>query len=159
LAAPADSLTIIGADLLARAVEHSRQSPRGRIILPLHKSQTAILQRMLNAIQPGSYVQPHRHSHPPKDESIVVVQGRITLLTFHDNGRVSRRWNLAAGGRRFGADIEAGVFHTFYATAADTVLFEAKTGPYEPASDKDFAAWAPPEDSPDARAYLHSLTA
>ena len=113
---------------------------------------------MLNAVQPGSYIRPHRHSNPPKSESIVVLQGRITLVIFSDDGSVDRYFDLQAGTHRFGADLEPDVFHTFFATAADTVLYEAKTGPYEPGSDKDFASWAPEEFSKESRVYLENLT-
>jgi hypothetical protein len=38
------------------------------------------------------------------------------------------------------------------------VVFESKTGPYDPASDKDFAPWAPDEeDKESARVYLEDL--
>lgn len=37
------------------------------------------------------------------------------------------------------------------------MIFEVKPGPYDPASDKDFATWAPPEYSPPAPAYLAEI--
>ena len=155
--APSDSPVLINDRLLSEAVTMSRESPRGRIILPLHKSDQATLHRMLNAIQPGSYVQPHRHSDPPKSESIVVLQGGIHFVIFDDRGNIDRDFALAAGSKRFGVDIDPGIYHTFFATSADTVLFEVKPGPYEPASDKDFAAWAPAENSNKASSYLENL--
>ena len=87
-----------------------------------------------------------------------MLQGRITLVIFSDDGSVDRYFDLQAGTHRFGADLEPDVFHTFFATAADTVLYEAKTGPYEPGSDKDFASWAPEEFSKESRVYLENLT-
>lgn len=157
LQAPTGQTTILGANLMQKAIEASRSNPRKRVILPLHKTPDASLHRMLNAIQPGSYIRPHRHLHPPKPESILVLQGAILCLVFGLHGEVQEIMTLTAGGREFGFDSEPGVYHTFLALSADTVVFEAKPGPYEPATDKDFAPWAPAEDNADAPSYLASL--
>ena len=39
----------------------------------------------------------------------------------------------------------------------DTVVFEAKSGPYQPASEKDFATWAPAADTDEAGSCLAQL--
>jgi len=36
----------------------------------------------------------------------------------------------------------------------DSVLFEAKAGPFDPGAAKEFAGWAPEEGSPEAISYL-----
>ena len=72
---PKGDVVIINSDLMAEAIKMSLKSPRGRIILPLHKTTEDHLQRMLNVLQPKSYIQPHRHQYPPKAESVVVVRG------------------------------------------------------------------------------------
>lgn len=115
------------------------------------------MHRMLNALQPYSYIQPHRHLHPPKAESVIVLQGAILCLLFSPTGQVEEIHTLAAGSANFGVDSEPGVFHTFLALAEDTVLFEAKPGPYEQSSDKDFAPWAPAEGTPETQAYMDYL--
>ncbi len=115
------------------------------------------MHRMLNALQPYSYIQPHRHLHPPKAESVIVLQGAILCLLFSSIGKVEEIQTLAAGSENFGVDIEPGVFHTFLALAEDTVLFEAKPGPYKQCSDKDFALWAPAEGAPETQAYMDYL--
>ncbi len=157
LGAPQTPATIIGSDLVRRAVEASRQSPRRRIILPLHKAPDANLHRMLNAVQPYSYVRPHRHLDPPKAESILVLQGAILTFIFDATGKVEEAMIFAAGTAAFGIDFEPGVLHTFLALQPDTVLFEVKPGPYEAQTDKDFAPWAPVEGSPEAAAYMADL--
>lgn len=157
LEAPLTPCTRIGRELVRQAVEASRQSPRRRIILPLHKAPESNLHRMLNAVQPFSYVQPHRHLAPPKAESIIVLQGAVLALVFDEAGRVLEATAIAAGTADFGIDFEPGVIHTFFALQRDTVLFEAKPGPYEAQTDKDFASWAPAEASPGAPAYMTAL--
>ena len=142
---------------MTAAIARSRQSPRGRIIYPFHPAASDPLHRMLNVVQPGSYIQPHRHFAPPKAESIVVLQGAIGCVIFTDAGEVEQMHALGSGRPAFGIDIHAGVFHTFFALEADTVLFEVKPGPYEKTSDKDFAPWAPKESANEAKAYLEQL--
>jgi cupin fold WbuC family metalloprotein len=150
-------VTKIGIDLIKQAIELSRQSPRQRIICPFHKTESDNLQRMLNVIQPYSCIQPHRHSNPPKAESIIVVRGCIGYMTFDDLGTPNDFCVLTANTECIGVDTDPGVFHTFFAIANDTVLFEAKPGPYERSADKDFASWAPKEGTEAARAYLEGL--
>ncbi len=157
LPAPPGPVTTVTQELLEQVIEECRKSPRARIILPLHRAPDDHLHRMLNALQPGSYVRPHRHLNPPKAESTVVLRGRIGFVTFLDDGRVDRNMVLAAGSAAFGVDCHPGPFHTLFALEPDTVVFEVKPGPYDPASDKDFAPWAPEEGSPEAAAYLERL--
>lgn len=155
--APAGPVTVMGTSLMNEAIALSRQSPRRRIICPFHPAASDSLHRMLNAIQPRSYIPPHRHASPPKAESIVVLKGSIGFLCFTEGGSVDQTHVLGASQPSFGIDIHPGVFHTFVALEEDTVLFEVKPGPYEKTSDKDFAPWAPKEGTPEAQAYLEQL--
>lgn len=157
LDAPPTAATPLTAAMMDEALTHSRRSPRGRIILPLHKDAAATLHRMLNAMQPGTYVRPHRHGDPPKAESFVLLRGAMRVVVFDGEGGVTGWTDLAPGGATFGMDVEPGVFHTMIALAPDTVMFEVKPGPYTPASDKDFAPWAPEEGAPEAATYLDDL--
>lgn len=154
---PQEKVTIITTELINNAVDMSRKSPRGRIILPFHKQSTDLLHRMLNVVQPFSYIQPHRHSDPPKAESIIVIQGFIAYITFNDAGEILETLKLSNQSHKIGVDTEPGVFHTFLTLEKDTVLFEIKPGPYEKNSDKDFAKWAPSEHSESAKAYIKYL--
>ncbi len=151
--------TPITRELIAAKAAHARESTRQRDIHIFHTDANDTLQRMLNALQPGTYVQPHRHITPPKAESIVLLQGAIGFVPFHDDGSIDRdNWRLideACG--CIGVDYRAGVWHTFFALAADTVLFEVKPGPYDAATDKEFATWAPAEGEAGALAYLANV--
>ncbi|MDK9706492.1 MAG: WbuC family cupin fold metalloprotein [Desulforhopalus sp.] len=157
LKAPTGQTTLLSAALIDQVVQASRLSPRKRILLPLHKGPEAPLHRMLNAIQPQSYIRPHRHLYPPKPETIIVLRGAILCIVFTPSGEVQEELTIAAGTDNFGFDCEPGVYHTFLALSIDTVIFEVKPGPYEVSTDKDFATWAPPEESPEAANYLAFL--
>lgn len=144
----------IDPDAFERALHLSRISPRGRIILPIHRTQDALVQRMLNFLQPGTYIQPHRHSPDHAVESILVMRGGIDFLVFDADGTPTRRIPLRARTLQVLVDIEPGTWHSFVVTHPDTVLFETKKGPYERAADKDFAAWAPAEGELGAAQWL-----
>lgn len=150
-------IVVYTGEQIERAVVASRESPRRRIILPFHDNADNTLHRMLNAIQPGSYIRPHRHMDPPKDEAVVALRGAFLFYTFHEDGTVDQVRRVAAGTASFGIDVKAGVFHTFIAMEPDTVVFEAKPGPWSPATDKDFASWAPDEGAPECEAFMQRL--
>ena len=154
---PSEKVVIINNNLIQKAIDSSRISPRKRIILPFHKLPSDNLHRMLNALQPNSYVQPHRHLDPPKAESIIVLKGTIIYVEFNNTGEIENFYQLSSESFNIGIDIEPGIFHTFFAVADDTVLFEVKPGPYEQSSDKDFASWAPKEGLESAIEYLKNL--
>ena len=154
---PEGPIVLLDTVIFREAIEQSRKSPRGRIILPFHKSHDELLHRMLNALQPGSYIQPHRHASPPKAESILVLKGSICFVSFTVTGEIDDRFLLSQGSDTIGIDVVPGVFHTFFAMEEDTVLFEVKPGPYVEIDDKDFASWAPVEGSEAAKDYLEKL--
>lgn len=157
LAPPGEDVVLLSDQLIDGVINQSRIHPRRRMIQPLHKSADAPVHRMLNAIQPDSYIQPHRHWNPPKSESVIVLRGSLATVLFDGEGRITAIHRLQAGSSIIGIDIEAGLFHTFLALHPDTVIFEIKPGPYTMASDKDFAPWAPPPETANAAEYLATL--
>jgi len=58
----------------------SQSSPRRRVIQPFHRDESAALQRMFNAVQPDSYIPPHRHFDPPKAESWIALRGALAFF-------------------------------------------------------------------------------
>ena len=88
-----------------------------------------------------------------------MLEGRVAVFVFDDAGNILERWEL--GNRRGdnrGIELPAGLWHTVAALSPDAVCYEVKPGPWDPASDKEFASWAPPEiDVEAAAAYLSAL--
>jgi len=154
---PTDHVSFVTQADLDRTIAASRISPRARMIQPFHRSDAANLHRMFNAIQPGSYIAPHRHFEPPKDEAWIVLQGALAFFTFDDRGNLETVAEIRAHSEIFGVDLEAGVYHALYALEPDTVVYEVKSGPYAPHNDKSFAPWAPREGESGASEYLASL--
>lgn len=154
---PQDYLAVLTSKRLDEALAQSRISPRRRIIAPLHRSLADPLHRMFNAIQPGSYVRPHRHLDPPKAEAWIVLRGALLFVTFLDDGTIADHVVLDSESGTFGVDLVPGHYHTLAALRPDTIIYEVKTGPYEATTDKSFAPWAPEEGTAEAQSYLSDL--
>jgi cupin fold WbuC family metalloprotein len=157
LDAPTTAATPITTGMVDTAITASRTTPRGRIILPLQKCADDPLHRMFNAMQPGSYVQPHCHDVTPKPESVLVIRGSIAYFVFDETGEVTDIIIAKAGGPTFGIDSTPNVWHTFFALEPDTCVYECKPGPYDGKTDKRFAPWAPPEGTPEADILMQHL--
>ena len=151
--------TRIDQSLIDQKAQDARNSNRQRDIHVLHTGDEDTLQRMLNAIQPGTYITPHRHVAVPKAEAVVVLQGSVGFVRFQEDGSYSEQDFVYINPKQgvFGVDYRAGVWHTFIALEPDTVVFEVKPGPYDAATDKEFAPWAPAEGDAAAADYLATL--
>jgi cupin fold WbuC family metalloprotein len=140
------------------------ESPRLRMNHNFHSGADDNPHRFLNVLLRGTYIRPHRHSDPPKAESFLVLEGMADVIIFDDDGSVTARYRLGAesgsetgAGRVWGIDIPPGVWHTILPTTARAVCFEVKPGPWLPATDKEFASWAPAENDPAATSYCDRL--
>lgn len=150
-------IRVINIALLDEVTAEARASPRLRKNRNFHDRDDHPGHRLLNAIEPGSYIPPHRHLAADKDETLVVLRGRLGLVLFDDAGRPIRALALGAGGDALGADIPRGAWHTALALESGTVFFEAKAGPYRPHAPAELAPWAPAEHAVEAGAYLAEL--
>jgi len=111
----------------------------------------------LNGIEPGSYIRPHRHLDPEKDEAFILMKGRLGVITFNPDGTVAETVLLSHDGGNLAADIPCGVYHAAVSLETGTVFYEAKAGPYLPLLEEEKALWAPEENDPRSSAYLERL--
>jgi len=148
----------VDGNVMDRLLAEAAKQPRRRKNLNFHLEHGDPCQRLLNAILPGSYVQPHRHLDRAKDEMLVILRGRLGLVFFDGAGGVMSRDVLDAAGPKLAVNIPHGVYHTAVALAP-LVMFEAKAGPYRPHAEGERAPFAPAEGSPEAPAYLQRLEA
>lgn len=149
--------------VLDELLQQARSSPRKRALKRLHDDDWEHAHRMLNALTPGTYVRPHRHTDEYKGEGFILLRGKLAVLIFDDVGQLDAarsRW-LATETGCLGMDIPPGVWHSLVALA-ETVIYEVKgqpAGGYVQDTDKDFAVWAPAEGAPEAAAYCQELEA
>ena len=149
-------MQIIDEKLLDNVSTAARSNDRLRMNHNIHADYDEPCQRLLNAVEPGSYIRPHRHLTPPKPETFIALRGRFVALIFEDSGEIEQMIPFGGGGPA-GVDIPAGIWHAIVSLERGSVFFETKPGPYEPLSDKDWAPWAPAEGSPEAPDYLAEL--
>ena len=143
-------IAFIDRKLLTEVSTAAKISPRLRQNYNFHPHAAYPAHRLLNAIEPGSYVIPHQHGDPNKDETMVCLAGRLGVLIFAADGRVQQTVELRAGGDTLGVDIPHGVLHSVLALESGTVFLEAKAGPYFPLGADEVAPWAPAEGSAEA---------
>jgi cupin fold WbuC family metalloprotein len=150
-------MRVIDRNLLDRISVEARENPRLRKNFNLHPDDDFCCHRLLNAMEPGSYIRPHRHLDPAKDESIVMVRGRMGVLVFDEAGYVRHHLIIGVGGSAVAVDIPHGLFHTVVSLESGTVFFEAKSGPYLALSEEEKGGWSPAEETPEAAEYLTHL--
>jgi cupin fold WbuC family metalloprotein len=89
---------LIDQSLLDAVSLEASQSPRRRKNRNFHDDEAALAHRLLNAIEPGSYLIPHRHVDPNKDETMVALRGRLGVVFFDDAGQVQQTLVLTPAG-------------------------------------------------------------
>ena len=87
----------------------------------------------------------------------------MALLVFNDIGQLQRVIRFGAQTTEsqqaigVGINLPAGVWHTVIAEVPSSILFEVKSGPFNPEQAKEYASWAPAENTPEAAEYLMEL--
>lgn len=150
-------ITLIDEALLDEVCAEAAASPRRRRNRNFHPRDDHPGHRLLNALMADTYIPPHRHLDPNKDETYVVLRGQLGLVEFDDSGAVIRCLKVGAGGTAIGVDVAHGTWHTAVALQDHSVFLEAKAGPYLPLTDAERAPWAPAENTAEAGPYLDGL--
>lgn len=148
---------LINTELLDIVTQKARESSRLRMNHNFHTDPSDPINRLLNAMEPGTYVRPHKHETPKKRETFFILRGKIIYIEFSNRGDIEKVVKLSAGEGNFGVEITPGVYHTLIPLETASVLYEIKDGPYDAATDKVFADWAPPEGDEKAKSYLEKL--
>lgn len=147
----------INENLIEKVSAIARSSIRKRTNLNFHDKSEALMQRMLNAMEPGTYIQPHKHENPDKSEAFFCLRGKILVVEFEEDGQVRDHILLDASKGNYGCEINPRTYHCIVSMETGSVAYELKDGPYDPTIDKHFAPWAPAEGDPDAADYLKNL--
>lgn len=146
---------------LAQLTQQARSAPRRRQHCNIHQHYDEHCQRLFNAIEPDSYIRPHRHAQVPREELLMAVRGLMALLTFDEQGGIDSVIHfgseLHGSNMAVGVEVPPGTWHTVLALKPGAILLEVKAGPFDLQQPKDFAPWAPEESSPQADQYLAHL--
>ena len=130
--------------------QQAQASPRQRANLNLHAELDDPIQRLAIAMEPGTYVRPHRHPHTW--ELLYPLRGRFLVLHFDETGTVTARTVLGEDSRVL--ENPAGRWHAVLSLDAGGVIFEVKHGPYQPVAEADLAPWSPAAESAAAAGVL-----
>jgi cupin fold WbuC family metalloprotein len=152
-------IKLIKQETLSELSQQAAQSPRLRKNLNLHPSDGSRSHRLLNALEPGTYIQPHCHLDPEKDETMIALSGSFGILIFDASGAVIEQFVMAAGQDNLGITIPSGVFHSMVALESGSVFFESKAGPYVAVAPEEKASWAPAEGEAACSTYLAQMRA
>ena len=71
-------MKLIDTPLLDATTARAKQSPRLRMNHNFHERLDDPVNRLLNALEPGTYLRPHRHSNPDKTEIFLLLRGRVS---------------------------------------------------------------------------------
>jgi cupin fold WbuC family metalloprotein len=152
-------INLITSNTLAELSLAAKANPRLRKNLNFHTCNDSQCHRLLNALEPGTYVQPHCHLDLEKDETMIALKGRFGVLIFDVDGEIIQQFIMAPNSDTLGVTIPAGVFHSMLALECDSVFFESKAGPYAALTDAEKAHWAPSEGDAACAGYVEKMSA
>ena len=121
-------MKIIDNELIDRVVEQAKESPRLRMNYNFHPSLDDKCHRLLNALEPGTEVPIHRHG--TKDETFIILRGRVRVNIHNDRGEVTQTTVLCQEEGNLGVDIPKGLWHNVECLEPGSVIFEVKEGPF-----------------------------
>ena len=123
-------MKIIDEQLLNEVGAQAKESPRLRMNYNFHQSLDELCHRFINAVEPGTEVPIHRH--PTKDESFVILRGKVRVTTHNDDGSIIEDVVLSQESGNYGVDIPKNVWHKLESLESGSVIFECKEGPFVP---------------------------
>ena len=120
-------MKIIDQKLVNDLATQAKRSPRLRMNYNFHQSLEDKCHRFLNALEPGTQVPVHHH--PTKDETFVILKGRVRVTIYNDEGEVVESCVLSHEDGVYGADIPKNTWHGIECLEP-SVLLECKEGPF-----------------------------
>ena len=119
---------IIDTELLDKVAEQAKASPRLRMNYNFHQSLEELCHRFINAVEPGTEVLIHKH--PTKDETFVILRGKVRVTTHRGDGSIIEDVVLSQESGNYGVDIPKNVWHMLESLEPGSVIFECKEGPF-----------------------------
>ena len=151
---------IIDKKLLDETMEKALESPRLRMNHNFHETLDDPINRLINALEPDTYLRPHRHKNPDKIEFFLVLRGKVALFLFDDHGTITDHDILDPKAGTYGGEIPADVWHSLLVMESGSTVFEMKQGPFAPISPENIASWSPsPEDTVGVKQFMDRLKA
>ena len=126
---------VIDNKILDELSAQAKANPRLRQAMDLRNSPDDLSQRMLNALEPGTVLQIHRHR--ASSETVVILRGKIEWVFYDDNGHETERVTLDANGEPRMLNVERDRWHSLVCLEPNSVLYESKNAAYQPLSEDE----------------------
>ena len=134
-----------------------KASAKRRARINAHPDGEDALHEMIIAIDPASYIRPHKH--PGKSEAFHIIEGEVDIVVFTDDGEIDRIVPLGppGSGRSFYYRMSSAFFHTLIIRSDVLIVHEITNGPFRPSATV-FADFAPDDrEAEKAAAYQAEL--
>ena len=118
----------------------AQKDPNKRARICLHKNDEEMVQEMIIAFCKDSYIRPHRHTD--KSESYHIIEGRIEIIFYNDNGIEIDKVVLSdkIDEHPFLFRISNSAWHTVVPKSDFVIIHEVTKGPFNKNS-SEFADW------------------
>ena len=126
---------ILSNAILDKVTDEAKASPRLRMNYNLHEGFDDSVQRMFNALEPGTIIPIARH--PYSSETLIMLRGRLRVLIYDDDKNIIEDVVIAANSDNIGYHIPKGTWHKVESLEHETVCFETREGPYTPVAECD----------------------
>jgi len=127
---------VIDKKILDDLTVQAKASPRLRMNLDLRNTSEDKSQRMLNALEPGSVMQIHRHQKT--SETVVCLRGKVVEEFFDEQERMcTDSIVLSPNGPNVAINVPIGQWHRLRAVKSGSVVLSVKDGKYEPLTEAD----------------------
>ena len=151
-------MLVIDKNLLDSVSEKARNNDRKRQNHNFHSNGNDPINRLLNALEPETWVRPHRHLTHQKKEIFIVLRGKLAFYTFGNDGDILSCTVLSPDNHSYGIEINPDVWHSLIVLEKNTVIYDIKQGPFMPIPEEDFAAWAPKDDNiNEVKSFMNKL--
>ena len=150
-------ISTIGSSELETLKAAVKASAKRRARINTHPDGADTLHEMIIAIEPSSYIRPHKH--PGKSEAFHIVEGEVDIVVFKDDGEIDQLVRLGApgSGRSFYYRMSQPFFHTLIVRSDVLIVHEITNGPFRP-EETIFADFAPDDSEPrNCEAYQAEL--
>ena len=140
-------VVIIGPTELDFIKSQALISPKQRARICAHSHSSDLLHEMFIALSKNTYVQPHRHRQ--KSESFHIIEGKLDVVLFEDDGRIHKVIALGDPSTRdaFFYRLDSFRYHTIIIKSELLVMHEVTNGPFE-RNMTDYAPFAPRDTDP-----------
>ena len=146
---------MISRDIMDQLVEESKKNGDCDIRISLHKSPDDDFHNMIILQNKNKYYRPHRHQK--KVEVYQIIEGKMALFIFNDDGEVIES-DVLSTEENFIYRIPAKTWHVTIPLTKFVIFHESKPGPFLREGDSIFANWAPDGSVPhEAKKYFTLL--